>query len=1028
MIKQPAAQSRAHGKRGFILCFLALFLSSALVCSPLQAVQAASETGQDNQPAIVRVYNQVIDWTASAWQAVKNWIIEQGTHIARAFSFWSKESAAQTPTPEPQVLGEEVDHPPTPSLIKEGELPTSPLTYRTELIAPAKIPEPVAGNNQTPISKHQENTNNQSPISEPEPDTALVEQAPDIIPAPVETPQTTPAPETTPEFLPAPVVTPQPEEPKKQNNSYYIPILARDTLPPTSAVTALSATTTSAIFAVSWTGEDKDITGSPAVASFDIQYQVDSGDWQDWIAETVLLSSLFDLGADEHIYGFRSRARDRYSNLGNYSDNANTSTYLNLSVPHLTIDTPASSSTLLSTTVDEIPATGDVEVTIYGTGDNGDIITITLGITTATTTVESLAWSKRIVLVEGANNFTIQAQEADGDITTNNTYTLTLELVPTHEVVINEIAWMGTTAALTADEWIELYNPGNSSVDISGGTLIASSTTPNITIGAGKTIAAKSYFLLERTDDNTVSDISADQFYTGALVNGGDLLKLRKSNGSLVDKAGSTAPAWLNAGDNDTKQTMERKDPTGDGTLASNWATNDGVLINGKASDTTTNIKGTPKSLNSQNTTIPRVVTNLQQQYIYTTTTSVRLYWTTPKFGNLSTPPTAYDIRYYASSTGNCPITDTESSWGSATQVTTGEPVPSTTEGAVATATVTGLTQNTSYCFALKTSNGVETSGLSNIFNGNTYDAGFTTLGFGGDTVSANTTIATSTKPYLVNRNFTVAPGVTLTVNPGVVIKMNTSGSQKGCNTNALSCAITVSGSLILGSASDVINAAVITSSKDDTYAGDANGDGASTGTAGDWDKITAGTATSAISVNHGIVAYGGYNGNMIVMSAGTATISNSIIKNSSGYGIAISGDLTSLTLTNSTVQDNLEGIGISTLANANIQGSTFTGNHRGIAIGTTADEANLHIGNTSGNNFYANNRVAGATPFAGIHYSDTTGTLTAENNWWGSASGPTTSSPDGDASTDAAMADTTAVIDYTPFAISAFSILPSGL
>jgi len=40
------------------------------------------------------------------------------------------------------------------------------------------------------------------------------------------------------------------------------------------------------------------------------------------------------------------------------------------------------------------------------------------------------------------------------------------------EVVISEIAWMGTTTSHT-DEWIELYNNTTDDVDLSGWTLAA---------------------------------------------------------------------------------------------------------------------------------------------------------------------------------------------------------------------------------------------------------------------------------------------------------------------------------------------------------------------------------------------------------------------------------------------------------------------------------------------------------------------------------------------------------------------------
>jgi hypothetical protein len=35
-------------------------------------------------------------------------------------------------------------------------------------------------------------------------------------------------------------------------------------------------------------------------------------------------------------------------------------------------------------------------------------------------------------------------------------------------VVINEVAWAGTSTTKTTDEWIELYNPTGTAVDLTG--------------------------------------------------------------------------------------------------------------------------------------------------------------------------------------------------------------------------------------------------------------------------------------------------------------------------------------------------------------------------------------------------------------------------------------------------------------------------------------------------------------------------------------------------------------------------------
>ena len=136
---------------------------------------------------------------------------------------------------------------------------------------------------------------------------------------------------------------------------------------------------------------------------------------------------------------------------------------------------------------------------------------------------------------------------------------LVLPLTPTPatatepSVRINEIAWMGT-AVSASDEWLELYNNTDQTIDLTGWSLVATDGSPSITLAGG--IEAFGYFLLERTDDETVPTETADAIYTGALSNTSEYLKLLDASGVLIDEINSTA-GWL-AGDNTTKQTMER--------------------------------------------------------------------------------------------------------------------------------------------------------------------------------------------------------------------------------------------------------------------------------------------------------------------------------------------------------------------------------------------------------------------------------------------------------------------------------------
>ncbi|HKI55218.1 MAG TPA: lamin tail domain-containing protein, partial [Anaerolineales bacterium] len=158
-------------------------------------------------------------------------------------------------------------------------------------------------------------------------------------------------------------------------------------------------------------------------------------------------------------------------------------------------------------------------------------------------------------------------------------------------LLINEVAWAGTDAS-TSDEWIELYNPSAIAVNLSGWRLKATDGTPNISLKG--TIPAGGYFLLERTDDTTVSDIVADQIYTGDLGNSYEVLQLLDPSNFVVDTANSNGGLWP-AGSSTTRGSMERRGVIKDSDTA--WITNTGVVANGLDANGD-DILGTPKQPN----------------------------------------------------------------------------------------------------------------------------------------------------------------------------------------------------------------------------------------------------------------------------------------------------------------------------------------------------------------------------------------------------------------------------------------------
>jgi len=147
----------------------------------------------------------------------------------------------------------------------------------------------------------------------------------------------------------------------------------------------------------------------------------------------------------------------------------------------------------------------------------------------------------------------------------------TAYLASLRDVVISEIAWMGTTTS-SGDEWIELYNNTTLAVNLAGWSLRAVGGTPSITLTG--TIPAGGYYLLERTDDTTVPGVAADQIYTGALGDGGEDLVLRDSAANVVDEVDADGDSGWFSGHVDGRVPMLRVAVLEDGSQAANWTYN----------------------------------------------------------------------------------------------------------------------------------------------------------------------------------------------------------------------------------------------------------------------------------------------------------------------------------------------------------------------------------------------------------------------------------------------------------------------
>ncbi|MEA2081321.1 MAG: lamin tail domain-containing protein, partial [Elusimicrobiota bacterium] len=275
-----------------------------------------------------------------------------------------------------------------------------------------------------------------------------------------------------------------------------------------------------------------------------------------------------------------------------------------------------------------------------------------------------------------------------------------LSAASVRDVVINEIAWMGT-AASTYDEWIELYNNTGSTVSLTNWTLEAADGTPSITLSGS--IAPYGYFLLERTDNNTVSDITADQIYSGSTENGGEDFQLKDSSDTLIDQVDCSS-GWF-AGDNTNKITMERINPEIDGSTSTNWANNDEATTNGLDANSNP-LKGTARALNSVYDDIAPSEINDLAAFPGIGEGEINLSWTATGDDGTIGAASSYVIRYNT-------VEISTTNWASSTAVTQSwAPQVSTS---IEWHTVTGLTAGTTYYFAIKAKDEVgNTSDISN--------------------------------------------------------------------------------------------------------------------------------------------------------------------------------------------------------------------------------------------------------------------------------------------------------------------------
>lgn len=108
-------------------------------------------------------------------------------------------------------------------------------------------------------------------------------------------------------------------------------------------------------------------------------------------------------------------------------------------------------------------------------------------------------------------------------------------------IVINEVGWTGTTASYT-DEWLELYNPLPFELALDDFWLVGSDNKPLIELSG--TIGGQDFYLIERGDDEVVSDLAADLVADFVEDSEAEGLPDNNLQLKLVKKEGETETIW----------------------------------------------------------------------------------------------------------------------------------------------------------------------------------------------------------------------------------------------------------------------------------------------------------------------------------------------------------------------------------------------------------------------------------------------------------------------------------------------------
>ncbi len=100
-----------------------------------------------------------------------------------------------------------------------------------------------------------------------------------------------------------------------------------DATAPSSTIDNLKNDYNKTGFTVNWSGDDANASSTivSGIESFDLQYKINSGEWQDWIIATTSTSTIFNFSVNDwNTVYFQVRAADKAGNTGEWSDKVET--------------------------------------------------------------------------------------------------------------------------------------------------------------------------------------------------------------------------------------------------------------------------------------------------------------------------------------------------------------------------------------------------------------------------------------------------------------------------------------------------------------------------------------------------------------------------------------------------------------------------------------------------------------------------------------------------------------------------------